>query len=272
MGPIWFRVAVAGFFVLGWCVPFYVDAATVDDGFFDDADGLVWAAFFAFLVVLTLATGFIVRWPALALPIVVYLALTPLGVHPEDSDGWTYAALYAIPTGFLSFFVLALSSMGGIAWRRRRGSGDSAPPEPDEGGSDARSLLLVVLSLAIPTGIFALVIVSLTDWNDVKEPLVRIENPNLNAPKPGDTTLHLIAADVESCSSEDDKVVDLNTEETANQITIGASLEVHGSFPCESRFARVPFVVTLEQPLGERTVIDDSRGAQRVVGRPTRPN
>ena len=57
--------------------------------------------------------------------IVIYLALLPLGVDPQDHDGWTYAALYAFPFGFFSFFVLAFGSLGRLvaySWRKRRGS------------------------------------------------------------------------------------------------------------------------------------------------------
>jgi hypothetical protein len=104
------RIAVAIAFVLAWCTPFYFDATTGD---WDDlATGS--AAEAAFLVVyggLTLLTGLVVRWPALALPIVIYAL--PLGVNPEDSDGWTYAWLYAIPAGFLSLPVLLAGALGG---------------------------------------------------------------------------------------------------------------------------------------------------------------
>jgi hypothetical protein len=43
----------------------------------------------------------------------VYVALLPLGVNPEDSDSWTYAWLYAVPSGFLSLAVLTVGSLGG---------------------------------------------------------------------------------------------------------------------------------------------------------------
>jgi hypothetical protein len=80
------------------------------------------AAFLAFYGGLTLLTGLVVRWPALLLPFLICAALVPLGVNPEDSDRWTYAGLYAIPSGFLSFPVLLLGSVAGTLadiWSRR---------------------------------------------------------------------------------------------------------------------------------------------------------
>src|SRR4051794_31562637 len=94
----WLRLGTAVVFVLIWCAPFYLDAATPDTGSASgEVGGLTETAFYIVWIGLTLLVGFIVRSPSLLLPVVIYVALLPLGVNPEDSDGWTYAGLYLVP-------------------------------------------------------------------------------------------------------------------------------------------------------------------------------
>lgn len=120
----WFRLGTAVLFVLIWCAPFYLDAATADSTSGSaDVSSQAETAFFIVWIGLTLLVGYIVRSPSLLLPIVIYVALLPLGVNPEDSDGWTYAGLYLVPVGFFSFFILAFGWLGRLAadfWRKHR--------------------------------------------------------------------------------------------------------------------------------------------------------
>jgi hypothetical protein len=110
MGSVRLRVALSLLFVVLWAAPFYVFAGT-SDGSSGEPTAVVEAAILAFYGTLTILTGVAVGWPALVLPFVTYAVLLPLGVDPADSDGWTYAWLYAIPWGFVSFLVLFGSSV-----------------------------------------------------------------------------------------------------------------------------------------------------------------
>jgi hypothetical protein len=122
---IWPRVVVAVLYVGLWTVPYYVFASTNDAGTNSGSE----TTLLVVLAGLTLLTGFIVRSPALLLPAVIYFALVPLGVDPQDSDGWTYAGLYLVPAGFLSFFALAAGWLGRVGfdwWRARSGTTEPA--------------------------------------------------------------------------------------------------------------------------------------------------
>jgi hypothetical protein len=103
---------VAAGFVIASCVPFYVYAATVDPIWPPSYTLLEQAAFLVVLGSLGLLTGFLVRWPALLLPALVYLALLPLG-DDLSGDGSTYAGIYVVWGGIPSFVGLMVGSLAG---------------------------------------------------------------------------------------------------------------------------------------------------------------
>ena len=267
MGPGWVRLSVALAFVLAWAAPFYIDAASVDDASGnDEIDVGTQALLLIFYGGLTLLTGFVVRWPALLLPFVIYVVLTPLGVHPEDSDGWTYAGLYAIPAGFFSFFVLLfgwLVRVGLDRMQRRHGPEPAAPP-PSDGSRGTRRNVLIPLGIALVAGLSVAGLIVSSNSTDVKVPRVTVDGAR-NPLKPEDTELQLRAGGVDGCADTERKVVDLSVDETPKEVVIDASLEVHEEFSCDSGTPWTLFIAPLKAPLGDRTVIDNSRGERTVI-------
>jgi hypothetical protein len=259
MDRVWLRLTVAILFVLVWSVPFYLDAANPDTSSGSgDVGGLAAAAFLVVYGGLTLFTGFLVRWPALVLPVVIYFVLVPLGVDPEDSDGWTYAALYAIPGSFFVFLVLLGGGVGRLGvdyWRSRRGA---EAQRTDARGAESRKLLLIPLGLLLVAGALLLVLDLTSRSTEVKTAKVAIMKGT--PPEPGAGVLQLTASVDDSCGSGDDRVIDPRTEETATQVTVRASYEVQRKFPCETGRAERIFVTPLRHALGGRVVVDGSRG------------
>jgi hypothetical protein len=82
----WVRYWVAVLFVIVIAAPWYLSALEGGDG--------VSAPVAIVIVGLTLlvspATGFLLRWLAIPLLLVPVLLVMPLGVNPQDSDQWTY--------------------------------------------------------------------------------------------------------------------------------------------------------------------------------------
>jgi len=237
MSRAWLRLTVAVLFVLVWSAPFYIDAANINKTTGSDLGGLPVAVLLVVWVALTLLTGFIVRWPALVLPIVIFLVLIPLGANPEDHDGWPYAGLFLVPAGFLSFFVLGAGWLGRIGfdhWLSRRGS---RPRDTDETQRGADKMLLIPLGLLCVAGLLLLALIHASTSTDVKSP----------------------------CQSGEDRLIDPQVAESPNEVVVRASLEIHYKFPCDSGTARDAFTVHLQHPLGNRTVIDDSRGLRSVI-------
>lgn len=258
MGRVWLRLTIAILYVLLSTASFYVDAATPDiSPGSRDVGGLAAAAALVVYVGLTILTGYIVGWPSLALPFVIYLLLLPLGVDPEDSDRWTYAALYAIPSGFFSFFVLGLGWSAGIganAWRRRR-----KPAPSDTHRRESWRLLLVPLGVLAIAGVLVLVLVLNSTSTEVKTPKLSIDKRS--PPREGDSVLHLSAGEVAGCMSGKDRVIDPRADESSTEVVVHASLEIQREFPCDTETAQRSFIVVLRHPLGRRRVIDGSRGA-----------
>lgn len=269
MGPPWVRLTVAVVFLLVSSAPFYVEAATMGTDTGDGDEGPVVAALLGLIWLgLSLLTGAVVGWPALALPFVVVAVLTPLGTHPTDSDGWSWAQLYAVPAGFFSFFALLagwLGRVGVLRWRRR---GEPEVPADGAGESPAR-LLWVPLAVAA-AGVAALGAVSASAGStEVMAANVSLYDAERFPPKPAESRLELKAGGPEGCNSEDNRTVDVRVRESAREVVVSASVEVHADFNCASELVRAPFDVVLQRPLGDRRVIGDNAPG-RVVLWPTR--
>ena len=104
---------------------------------------------------------------------------------------------------------------------------------------------------------------------DVESPKLSMDDIGRNQPGPRATTLHLVAGDVEGCSEGETEVLDVNVDESGTEVVVDASLRTGSSLlSCEIRTVRDSFEVTLDRPLGERHVIDDSRGEHAVIWSP----
>lgn len=84
------RLAASLVFLLACAAPYYADA------WFEVSDkSAVWLAYFIGLLAGFFAVGFYVgRWWVISLLVLAPLVIWPLGVAPDDSDGWTYAWLF----------------------------------------------------------------------------------------------------------------------------------------------------------------------------------
>lgn len=111
-------------------VPWFVSAANGGDDV--TFGGGIWAwAWFVVLIGAALATGFLLRAWAIPLLVLCVVVLVPLGVNPEDSDGWTYWALqltgpmlFVTPAALLGVAArLVRDGTVAIRSRRRRAAG-----------------------------------------------------------------------------------------------------------------------------------------------------
>jgi hypothetical protein len=103
---------------------------------------------------------------------------------------------------------------------------------------------------------------------DRKEPALRVNEALRMPPGPDDVRLQLVTTDVEGCSGADHRVVDVNVEQTEAEVVIEADLKVGNEPFCEIRSVQEDFAVQLDRPLGERLVIDTSRGRRSVIWSP----
>jgi hypothetical protein len=110
-----------------------------------------------------------------------------------------------------------------------------------------------------------LVLVHASTSTDVKSPRLTIYEGRSHPPERQDTVLRLAAGDVDGCQSDKDRLIDPQVVESPDEVVVRASLEIHHEFPCDSGTARDAFTVNLQHPLGNRTVIDDSRGLGTVI-------
>ena len=126
--------------------------------------------------------------------------------------------------------------------------------------------MLAVLGVLIIPAIVALAI-TLLGRDEVESPQLVLERKITRPPEPEDTVLRLIATDVDS-GVGDDEVTDVQVDEGTAEIAIDASLRIDNQFGCEIRTAHEPFTVHLSEPLGQRLIVDDSRGAGTVIWSP----
>jgi hypothetical protein len=103
---------------------------------------------------------------------------------------------------------------------------------------------------------------------DREDPALRIDRALRMPPGPDDVRLRLVATDVEGCSGADHRVVDVSVEETETEVVIDAELKVSDEPLCEIRYVFEDFTVQLERPLGQRMVIDNSRGGRSEIWSP----
>jgi hypothetical protein len=53
--------------------------------------------------------------------------------------------------------------------------------------------------------------------------------------------------------------------ESAREVVVSATVEVHADFNCASELVRVPFDVVLDRPLGTRKLIADNAAGRIVI-------
>jgi hypothetical protein len=87
-------------------------------------------------------------------------------------------------------------------------------------------------------------------------------------PAPRDASLSLIASGVEACVGGDHEVADVTVDESDTEVVIDAEIRTDDQPLCELRTAQEEFTVDLDGPLGQRVVIDDSRGQRLVIWSP----
>ena len=105
---------------------------------------------------------------------------------------------------------------------------------------------------------------------DHEAPALKLGGVVRHPPGPHDTALRMRTTDVQGCSSADNEVVNVNVDETAEEIVVGADLELPNELGCEIRPVREEFTIELDRPLGRRLVIDDARGRHSVIWSPKR--
>jgi hypothetical protein len=105
---------------------------------------------------------------------------------------------------------------------------------------------------------------------DQTAPALKLSGVIRHPPGAHDTALRVRTTDVQGCASADNKVVDVNVDETAEEIVVGADLELPNEVGCEIRPVREGFTIELDRPLGRRLVIDNSRGHDSVIWSPKR--
>ncbi len=105
---------------------------------------------------------------------------------------------------------------------------------------------------------------------DHKAPALKLGGVVRHPPGPHDTALRLRTTDVQGCSSADNKVVNVHVDETEEQIVVGADLELPNELGCEIRPVGEDFTIELDRPLGQRLVINNSRGNRSVIWSPER--
>jgi hypothetical protein len=103
---------------------------------------------------------------------------------------------------------------------------------------------------------------------DRVEPALRMDQVLRMPPAEEGSTLHLVTDDVEGCSGADHDVVDVSVEETDTEVILDAGVEVRSEPFCEIRSVIEDFTIELDRPLGQRVVIDDSRGRRSVIWSP----
>jgi hypothetical protein len=116
----------------------------------------------------------------------------------------------------------------------------------------------------------ALLLNSCSAENGSDQPEVKLSNPLRITPGPQDTSLQLFATGVDGCDNGDHKVVDVTVEETETEVVVSAGVQLDNQPFCESRYVHEDFAVDLERPLGQRLVIDNSRGRRKVIWSPQR--
>jgi hypothetical protein len=127
-------------------------------------------------------------------------------------------------------------------------------------------------------GAFALVAVFISDnpfstESHVEEALVNLPNLRYNVPGPRATELLLVAGGVELCtpSKKDPEIEGLEVKETEKAVIANASVRIYeGDGICEVHIGGVDFTAHLDRPLGNRLVVNESRGFRRVIWSPTR--
>lgn len=125
--------------------------------------------------------------------------------------------------------------------------------------------------MAIVAGAIFLLTDASTPSSRVKSPMLRLTDLRKTQPGPEATKLRLAAYDFESCTPEEKEteVAALKVDETPDEVIIKASLRIYeGKGICEIYSASEGLVVTLDRPLGQREVVDDSRGLQKVIWSP----
>ena len=126
-------------------------------------------------------------------------------------------------------------------------------------------MLLVPLGLLCVAGLLLLILVLASTSTAVKSPRVTIYEGRSHPPQPEDTVLRLAVGDVDTCGSGNDRVIKPEVDESRSKVVVRASLEIHHTFPCDTGTAEDTVTVSLQRPLGNRTVIDDSRGLMTVI-------
>lgn len=105
---------------------------------------------------------------------------------------------------------------------------------------------------------------------DHEAPALKLGGVVRHPPGPHDTALRLRTTDVQGCSSADNKVVNVDVDETAEEIVVSADLELPNELGCEIRPVHEDFTIELDRPLGRRLLIDNSRGHDSVIWSPKR--
>jgi len=94
-----------------------------------------------------------------------------------------------------------------------------------------------------------------------------IAHPQQQLPGPGARKIRLQATGGQECPGTA-HVTDIKTKESDAAVLVSASFQIEPSGYCELRTARGHFDITLQRPLGQRVVIDNSRGRRRVIWSP----
>jgi hypothetical protein len=94
-----------------------------------------------------------------------------------------------------------------------------------------------------------------------------VAHPQQQLPGAGTQRLRLQATGGEECPGTA-HVTAIKTRETDAAVLVSASFRIEPSGYCELRTAMGHFEISLRRPLGQRVVIDDSRGRRRIIWSP----
>lgn len=94
-----------------------------------------------------------------------------------------------------------------------------------------------------------------------------VAHPQQQLPGPGARELRLQAFGGQECPGSA-HVTSIKTAETNAAVLVSASFRVEASGYCELRTAMGAFEIKLQRPLGQRVVVDNSRGRRRVIWSP----